>query len=108
MSLTVGVSWEIQLPPIIITILGLDPTLAGEWITSGTHRGVQSLDLVTIKDIYVHLEEVSMDNNVIDGECSTLLEVVPLGRRGFGMIEDYRFEHPHFKPYPPFVIVTAR
>ena len=96
-SLTVGASWEIKLNPIIITLLCINPTLAGKWITSGTHRGVHSLDLATIKDIYVHLQEVSTDDNAINGECSTLLDVVPSGQRGFGMIEDYRLKHSHFK-----------
>ena len=95
--LTVGDGWEIKLPSSIITLLGLDPALAGTWIPCGTHKGVQSIDLATIKDIYVHLQEVSTDNNAINGERSTLLDVVPSGRRDFGMLEDYRFDYPHFK-----------
>ena len=97
-SLTVGAGWEIKLPPTIITLLGLDPALAGGWIMSGTHKGVKSLDFATIKDIYVHLQEVSTNNNAINGERLTRLDVVSSGRGRFGMIEEYRFEYPHFKP----------
>ena len=47
-SVTIGSGWELNLPAGLITILGLNPALAGrqEWITSGTHMGVQSLDFV--------------------------------------------------------------
>ena len=96
---TIGCGWELNLPASLITLLGLDPALTREqeWITSGTHTGLQSLDFVIPKVVYVHLNEVSTTENIVHDKHLTMLQIIRMGRSRFGGIEDIKNEHPHFK-----------
>jgi hypothetical protein len=64
-----------------------------------THVGDRSVDLATIKSVYIHLEQLNTSHNYFNGAPSTIfnLAVVPIENKEYGDIVSVRFEHPELK-----------
>ena len=61
------------------------------------YEGDKPIDLATYKNIYVHLEQLNISDNFLDGKRSTVLAIVPVENKKFGDITTVRFEHPEYK-----------
>ena len=62
-----------------------------------THAGDKSVDLATIKSVYIHLEQLNTSQNYFNDAPSTILAVVPIENKEYGDIVSVRFEHPEYK-----------
>ena len=72
-------------------LLGLDDE---GWLTAGKYIGDRPVDFMPQKALYIHLDQLSTTNNVMDGAPSTLLGIVPIGLDTFGTST---FSNPEFK-----------
>ena len=97
-ELMIGEGWELNLPRSLTTLLGIGDEWSDRWIVSKTYVGECSLDFVIPKMIFVHLDQMNMSANYVDGAPSTLLQAIPAGRGGYDDIEDFAFPHPLRKP----------
>jgi len=96
--LRVPVGWEIQFTDGLLSLLGLDDGLHGEWLNSGTYTGDRSIDFAGLKRLHVYVEQLSTTGNFVDGAPSTLLAAVGVGLRSpLGAIETIRFENLELK-----------
>ena len=68
------------------------------WLESGTYIGDRAVDFAGMKTLQIHLEQLTTTENYVDGDPSTLLDNVGLGRYTFGDTVTVRFEQPVFKP----------
>ena len=55
------------------------------------------VDFAIIKNTYVHLEQLNISKNFLDGKRSTVLAVINIEDKKFGDITTVRFEHPEYK-----------
>jgi len=78
-------------------LLGLDDGLHGVWLESVIYIGDRAIDFAGIKTLQIHLEQLNTTGNYVDGDPSTLLANVGLGRYTFGDTVTVRFEQPMFK-----------
>ena len=85
-KLTIGEGWELKLPQSLTTLLGIGDEWSDCWNTSGTYVGGRILNFAIPKMLFVHLDQMNMSANYVDGVPSTLLQAIPAGRGGYGDI----------------------
>jgi len=96
--LRIPVGWEVQFTDGLLSLLGLDDGLHGEWLNSGTYTGDHSIGFAGLKKLHVYVEQLSTTGNFVDGAPSTLLTTVGVGLRSpLGAIETIRFENLELK-----------
>ena len=96
-TLNVDRGWAIRLTDGILTLLGLDDGLGGEWLTAGNYTGDRPVNFAPTKMLHLYLEQINTTSNIVDGAPSSLLGVVGIECHAFGDIHTVRFEHPEFK-----------
>ena len=84
--LTISSEWELKITLSLATLLGLADSLGDQWIISRTYVGVHSLDFAIPKGVYLHLDQLNISTNMVDGAPSTLLQVILMGRSRFGAL----------------------
>ena len=94
-NLTVGGNCEVLFTDGLLSLLGLDDGLGGEWLGVGIYTGDRPVNFVRSKLLRVHLEQVSTTDNALDGAPSTLLTTIGVECHAFG--ETVRIEHAEFK-----------
>ena len=65
---------EIELSSGILSLFGLKHGR----LTAGRHTGHKMIDIVKTKEFRVLLDQINTTNNILDGEPSTLLGIVPV------------------------------
>ena len=96
-TLTVGNGSEVLLTDGLLSLLGLDDGLGGQWLNAGTYAGDRPVNFASTKMLYVHLDQINTTSNVLDGAPSTLLAIIAPGCHLFGDINFIRVKHPEFK-----------
>ena len=85
-TLTVASGWGVCLSDGLLSLLGLDDGLGGVWLDAGVYTGDRPVNFATRQMLWVHLEEISTTENIVDGASSTLLTSIGLGCHTFGDI----------------------
>ncbi len=96
-TITAGSNEEILFTDGLLTMLGLDNGLEGQWLNAGTFVGDCPVNLTSTKMFYLYLEQINRTENIVDGSRSTLLAMVGWGCFSFGDIGTIRDERPEFK-----------
>ena len=96
-NLTVGGNCEVLFTDGLLSLLGLDDGLGGEWLGVGIYTGDSPVNFVRSKLLRVHLEQVSTTDNALDGAPSTLLTTIGVECHAFGEIRTVHIEHAEFK-----------
>ena len=96
-TLTVAPGWGVCLSDGLLSLLGLDDGLGGVWLDAGVYTGDRPVNFATRQMLWVHLEEISTTENIVDGAPSTLLTSIGLGCHTFGDINTVRMECPEYK-----------
>ena len=94
---TVASGWEVLLTDGLLSLLGLDDGLGGQWLDAGTYEGDRPINFASTKTLYLYLEQINTTDNYVDGAPSTLLATVGLGCHSFGDIATVRVGRPDFK-----------
>ncbi len=97
MTLTVPDGSKVQLTDGLLTLLGLEDGLGGQWLDGGTYLARSPVDFMGTKTLHIHLEQINSFQNILNGGPSTLLTTVGLGCHAFGEINTLRVEHPELK-----------
>ena len=96
-TLTVASERGVLLSDGLLTLLGLDDGLGGVWLDAGVYTGDRPVNFATGQMLWIHLEEINTDENIVDGAPSTLLTSIGLGCHAFGDINTVRMECPEYK-----------
>lgn len=97
-SLIVPEGWELRMPDGLCELLGLDDGKGGEWLVAGTYVGDRTVDFSPIRELRVHLDQLSTYQNYADGRPSTILDVVAVGAQALGEAGVYEQQSPQYKP----------
>lgn len=93
LSLSIPQSYQILLSEGLNRLLGLDD--AG-WLT-GSYLGDRPISFMPQDTLFVHLEQLSTSENLVDGSPSTLLGMFPAPNEPFGELKTFTPPHPEFK-----------
>ena len=88
---------EVLLTDGLLSLLGLDDGLGGQWLKAGSYIGDRAVNFADTKILYLYLEQINTTSNIVDGAPSTILTMIGLGCHPFGDIGTLRVEHPEFK-----------
>ena len=95
--LTVPEGVEILFTDQLLSRLGLDDGLNGEWLTSGEYLGDRPVNFTNVKNLYVHLEQINSSSNFVDGAPSNLPTTIGVSGYKFGDIQTFRVPSTEFK-----------
>ena len=96
-TLTVGAGGAISLTDGLLSLLGLDDGLGGQWLDVGRYDGDRAVNFTSTKMLHLHLDQINTTNNCVDGAPSMLLATVGLGCHSFGEVGIFSCKNPEFK-----------
>ena len=82
-----------QLSENLATMLGFKTNI----FNIGKHTGVNPIKMTVNKSLYVHLNELNTNQNLLNGKPSTLLEIIPTNRSSYCERETKEYIAPRYK-----------
>jgi hypothetical protein len=93
-KMTIPNGYECRLSAGLLSLLGLDDY---GWLDAGIYVGDRPLDFSYPKALYIHLDQLSTTNNMVDGAPSSLLAIIPMSLKGFGEVNTIYYSNPEFR-----------
>lgn len=86
--------YKINMSKGLKSVLGLS---SAEHLMSGTYIGDKPINFAPFGSLYIHLNQVKTENNIVDGAPSTVMAVVPVSDTPFGKSFTLRYDKPEFR-----------
>jgi len=93
-NLTVANGQLVGMSSGISSILGLPDQ---NFYFEGIHIGGHPVNFATKKLLYIYLDQINTNNNIVDGKPTNLLSCIGLDCPSFGSVITKTFEHPEYK-----------
>ena len=93
-NLTVANGQIVHMTDGILSILGLPDRY---WYNEGIYIGEHPVNFATKKLLYIYLDQINTNNNIVDGKPTNLLSCIGLDCPSFGSVITKTFEHPEYK-----------
>ena len=93
-SITIPNGIQVHLSAGLVTLLGLE---AAEWINSGTTIGARPVNFNVANALYIHLDQVSTNENFVDGTPSALIGVISIPDSAFGSEFTVSIAQPEYR-----------
>ena len=104
-SITIPTGMQVRLSSGLVSLLGLEEV---GWMNSGKTLGIRPVNFNVSSALHIHLDEVSTNDNFVDGKPSTLIGVVNVPDSTFGSSFAVSIAQPEFRTLTTGTIVELK